>query len=248
MDVTEEPDEIRSVGVVIKKFVIHSESARPWRPRNRGQRRDPIAAVPDPLGWCIAAGGPHSPPQWLQHIAAFIEKNDASFPFEALFLTAANRRGANGRWRTRRARALAVVASVDSSQACKAGEAHSQGGSERQRVARLCRGPAVRSTPMEHTPNAEYQASKRQPIRSIVWLRASVLVRDAALHAACPRAATTFSNDGPTTRYIQSSQPLPSMTFPARTAGLRSCDGLRALAGFLMVSCHNCSRSTPFFH
>jgi hypothetical protein len=67
-------------------------------------------------------------------------------------------------------------------------------------------------------------------------------------HAVYSRVARHSSIDMPKRHSSQLPQPLPSMTFPARTAGPRSSDGLRALRDFLMVSCHNSSGWSPIFH
>jgi hypothetical protein len=47
----------------------------------------------------------------------------------------------------------------------------------------------------------------------------------------------------PMTHWSPRSQPLPSTTFPSRTAWPRLFDGLRAFRGFLWVSCLNCTES-----
>jgi hypothetical protein len=50
----------------------------------------------------------------------------------------------------------------------------------------------------------------------------------------------------PMKHWSRQSQPLPSTTSLARKAWPRSFDGLRASRGFLLVSCCNCTKPTPF--
>lgn len=248
MDLAQEPNEVRSPCVVVKQFVIQAEPTGPRRASNGRQSSDPIVTIPDSLDRRVSRRSPHSPPQRLEQIATFIEKNQASLPFEALFLAAASSRGSSGQWRLRSARALVVLASGDSNRADAAIGAHRQGGTARQKVAGSCRAQAARSTPTARIPNAASPASGRRPIRIAAEPKASVFGPDEVLRAACYRVATPPSTDVLKTHWRLPQQLLLSTSFPAQTAGLRFSDGFRALRDFLMVSCTYSSGSAPNFH
>ena len=248
MDFSHKSYKVCGSGVVVKEFVVQTQPTGPGRASNCRQRSDPIVTIPDSLNWRVSRRSPHPPPQGLQQIATFIEKNQASLPFEALFLAAASSRGSSGRWRLHSARALVGLASVDSIRADEANGARRWDGTARRKVAGSCPAPVAQSTPMARTPNAVCPASVRQRVRSAGELRASVSVPDEVLHAACHRAATHSSTDVPKTHWRLPQRRLPSTSFPARTVGLRFADGSRAPRDFLMVSCIHCSDSPPLFH
>jgi hypothetical protein len=248
MDFLQEANKVGRSSVVVKEFVIQAQPGGPRCPRDCGQSRDSIVTIPRVLNRCVSFGGPHSPPQRLQQIATFIEKNQASLPLEALFLSAASLRGASGRCHPRSVRAPAVPASADSNRVCEANEARIPDGGPRQRVAGSCLERAGLSTRTERTPNSASPATTNAPIRRVVESRASAFCLDVVSHAVYSRVARHSSIDAPKRRSSQLPQPLPSMTFPARTAGPRSSDGLRALRDFLMVSCQHSSGWSPIFH
>ena len=248
VNLAQKPNKVRSSCVVVKEFVVQAESTGPGRASNGGQSSDPIVTIPDSLHRRVSRRSPHAPPQRLEQIATFIEKNQASLSFEALFLAAASSRDSSGRLRLRSARALAVLASADSNRADAANGAHRWGGTARQRGAGSCRVPAARSTPTARIPNAASPASGRQPIRIAGEPKASVFGPDGVLHVACHRAATPPSTDVPKTHWHLPQQLLPSTSFSAGTAGLRFSDGSQALRDFLMVSCNYHSGSSPHFH
>ena len=248
MDFTQEANKFRCSSVVVKEFVIQAKPSGPRRPRNCGQRRDPIVTIPRALNRCVSFRRPHSPPQRLQQIAAFIEKHQASLPLEALFLSAASLRGARVRCPVRCVRGHAVPASADSNRVCEANEARILDDGPRQRAAGSCPERAARSTRTARTPKSVSLATTRPPIRLVAESRASAFCLDEVSHAAYSRVARHSSTDTPKRHWRQPPQPLPSMSFPARTAGPRSSDGLRALRDFLMVSCKYCSGWSPIFH
>lgn len=248
VNLSQEPDEVRSSCVVVKQFVVQAKPVGPGRASNRSQSRDPIVTIPDSLDRCVSRRSPHSPPQGLEQIATFIKKNQASLPFEALFLAAANSRGSSERLRLRSARALAVSVSADSNRADAANVAHRWGGTPRQKDAGSCRVPAARSTPTARIPNAVSLASVRQPIRIAGDSKASVFGPDGVSQATRHRGAKPPSIDVPKTHSHLPQQLLPLMSFPARTAGLRFSGESRALRDFLMVSYSYRSGSSPIFH
>ena len=236
MDLAHEPNEVRGSCVVIEQFVVHSQSQRPGSASDGGDRRDAIASIPSSLHGRVADRCPYSPPQRLQQISAFIEKNQASLPLAALFLVAAKFRDANRRCPFRFVRGLAAPASVDSSRVDAAAAAHTPGGSPHQTVAGSCRAPAVRSSHPAHIPSTAYLDLEPLPIRfadpPTIW----AFFPNGAWTSACYRASRLSSIDGPKTRWSPRSQPLPSTTCPSRKAGPRLFDGLRAFQGFLRVS------------
>ena len=248
VDFAHEPNEILGPRVVIQEFVVQSQPQRPRGTCDGGDRRNAFTSIPRTLDGRVACRRPHSPPQWLQQKPTFIEENQASLTFEALFLAAASSRGSSGRWRLHSARALVGLASADSIRADEANGARRWDGTARRKVAGSCPAPVAQSTPMARTPNAVCPASVRQRVRSAGELRASVSVPDEVLHAACHRAATHSSTDVPKTHWRLPQRRLPSTSFPARTVGLRFADGSRAPRDFLMVSCIHCSDSPPLFH
>ena len=248
MDFSDESYKVRGLGVVVKEFIVQAQPTGPGRASDCRQCGDSIVTIPDSLNRRVSRRSPHPPPQRLQQIPTFIEKNQASLPFEALFLAAASSRGSSGRWRVHSARALAVLASADSIRTDEANGARRCDGTARRKVAGSCRGQVVQSTPMARTPNAACPASVRRQARIAGEPKASVFVPDDVLHAACHRAATLSSTDAQTTHWRLPQQQLPSTSFPARTVGLRFADGSRAQRDFLLVSCAYHSDSPPIFH
>jgi len=246
MDFAHEPNEIRSPRVVIQQFVVHPQPQRPRSAGDGGDRRDAIASIPDSLQGRMASRRPYPPPQRLQKIPTFVEKNQASLPVEALFLVAAKFRDANRRCPPRFVRGRAAPVSVDSSRADAATAAHILDGTPRRTVAGSCPAPTVRSSHPAHIPNTAYHEPVPPPIRfadaPTIW----AFFPNEAWTVACCRASTLSSNDVPMTRWSPRSQPLPSTTYPSRRAWPRLFDGLRAFRGFLLVSCPNCTESGSF--
>ena len=150
------PQELRHVGracIVVEQFVVQPEPFSPGCAGNGRHRRDAIVSIPGTLDGRVSRRSPHAPPQRLQQIATFVEKNQASLPFEALFLAAAISRGASGRWPVRCVRGLAAPASADSSRVCEAASPHSPGDTPRRTVAGSCPAPADRSSPRARIPS-----------------------------------------------------------------------------------------------
>lgn len=239
VDFAHEPNEICRPRVVIQQFVVHPQPQRPWSAGDGGDRRDAIASIPDALKGRVASRRPYPPPQRLQKIPTFVEKNQASLPLEALFLVAAKFRDASRQCRPRFVRGHAAPASVDSSRVDAVTAAHTPDETPRQTVAGLRPAPTVRSSHPAHIPNTACREPMPPPIRfadaQIIW----AFFLNEAWTVTCCRASTLSSNDVPMTRWSPRSQPLPSTTYPSRKAWLRLFDGLRAFRGFLLVSCPN---------
>jgi hypothetical protein len=190
----------------------------------------------------VACRCPHAPPRRLQQKPTFIDKNQASLTFEALFLVAARCRDASGQCPPRCVLGLAARASADSSPTDAAAAARTLDGNPRRTVVGSCPAPAGRSSHRAHTPNNVCHALRQRLILSVARLKASASCLDEASSEACSHASTRLSIDKPMKRWNRPPQPLPSMTCPSRRAWPRSFDGLRVSRGFLLVSCSNCTK------
>lgn len=246
MDIADKSNEIRSPRIVIQKFVVHSQPQRPGRTCDGGDCRNAVASVPGTLNGRVASRCPHSSSRRLQQKAAFIEKNQASLTFEALFLVAAKCRAAIGQRSLRCVRGLAARASADSNPTDAAAAAHNPDENLRRTIAGSCPAPTVQSSHRAHTPNNVYLASRQRPVLSVVGQKAWVSCLDGASLEACSHASMHFAIGMPMTHWNRLPQPLPSMACPSRRAWPRSSDGLRASRGFLLVSCSHCIETTKF--
>lgn len=246
MDFADELNEILGPRIVIQEFVVQSQPQRPGSACDGGDRRNAVTSIPGTLDGRLARRGPHSPPQGLQQKPTFIEKNQASLTFEALFLVAAKIRDASVQCPPRCVRGLAARASGDSSPVDAAVAARIPDDNPRRTVAGSCPAPVVRSIHRAHTPNTACRASKQRPTPSVAGLKAWEVCPDAAWIVVCFHASTRFSSGMPMKRWSRLPQPLPSTICPSRRAWPRSFDGLRASRGFLLVSCTNCTEPTLF--
>ncbi len=227
---------------------MQTKSRRPWSARKRGDCRDAIVPVPRVLQRRLASRRPHSSSQWLQQVTTFIEKYHASFTFEALFLSAANLRGSNGRYRVRFVRERVVQASVDSSRVCAAGEARTVGDTRLRRDAGLDRAPMDRSTPTVRNPSRECPCATHPPMRVAVCPRVAALDQDGTADEACSHASRRCAIDVPTIRSNPRLRRLRSSSFPARTIGPQSSDVVQAFRDFHVVSFPYCSTLISSFH
>lgn len=239
MHLPQEPDHIRGASVVVEQSVVQSESFRPRRAGKRRQRRDAIVSFPSMLDRRLANGSPHPPPQRLKQIATFVQENQASFTFEALFLAAAIRRGATGRWPVRRARGRVAPASVDSIRFCAGACRRSPRCMAPQTVGESGLGPADKSSPNASSPSGSFPVSAQPEVPRVA--RATVLSvgqdADGPVMSHCRRVSIVPSNEMRRRRCTRSKQPLPSTFSLARKAGLQSFDELPAPRDCLMVSC-----------
>lgn len=239
MHFAHEPNEIRRSRVVVQQFIVHPQPQRPRRAGDGSDRRDAIAPIPDTLKGRVASRRPYPPPQRLQKIPTFVEKNQASLSFEALFLVAAKFRDASRRCPPRFVRGRAAPASADSSRADAITVAHIPDETPRRIVAGSCPAPTVRSSHPAHIPNTACREPVLPPIRFAGAQTTLAFFPNEAWTVARSRASTLSSNDAPMTRWNPRSQPLPSTTCPSRKAWPRLFDGLRAFRGFLLVACPN---------
>ena len=249
MYVPQEPHHIWGAGVMVEQRVVQPESFRPRRAGKGRQRRDSVVSVPGMLQRRLANRSPHSPPQWLKQIATFVEKNQASLTFEALFLAAAIRRGATERWPVRFVLGRVAPASVDSSQVCAKACPRSPRGIRRQTVGESGLGPADMSTPKASNTNNRCPVSAQPKAPCAAWATFLNVGQDAdgRVMTYCRRVSIFPSNGTLRRRYTRSQQPLPSTFSLARKAGLQSFDELPAPRDFLRVSCSQFTRNPKGF-
>ena len=233
---------------MIEQLVIQAEPARPRSTRDSGNGGDAIMAIPRILNRSLSLRSPDSSPQRLQQKAAFVHKNHASLTFETLFLSAANRRGANGQWLPRLVRVPAAWAFAGSSRACAASAECIRDNNARRTAVRSRDIRAGLSNPTARIPKTEFLATRPSAILAAAEARAWAWGRDAASLPTCSLLSKLLSTGGRTKRWSRRSQPLRTTSYPARITGPRSCDGLRANRACLMVSCHNFSAQRRVFH
>jgi len=235
---------------VVEQRVVQPESFRPRRAGKGRQRCDSVMSVPGMLQRRLANRSPHTPPQWLKQIATFVDKNQASLTFEALFLAAAIRRGATERWPVRFVLGHVAPASVDSSQACAEGCPRSLRGIRSQTVGESSLEPVDMSNPKASNPNNRCPVSTQPIVPCAVRATFLGVGQDADGRAMtyCRRVSIFPSNGMLRKRYTQPQQPLPSTFSLARKAGLQSFDELPAPRDFLMVSCTQFTDVPKTFH
>ena len=249
MYVTQEPHNIWGARVVVQQSVVQPKSFRPRRARKGRDRRNSVVSVPGILQWRLANRSPHAAPKWLKQIATFVDKNQASLTFEALFLAAAIRRGATERWPVRFVLGHVAPASVDSSQVCAEACPHSLRGIRSQTVGESGLEPVDMSTPKVRNPNNRCRVSMQPIIPCAVRATSLVVVQDAdgRVMTYCRRVSIFPSNGRLRKRYTRPQQPLPSTFSLARKAGLQSFDELPAPRDFLVVSWPQFTRSPKGF-
>lgn len=233
---------------MIQQDVVQAKSRRPGSAGKRGARGNAIAPVPRVLQRCLASRCPHSSSQRLQQITTFVDKNHASLTFEALFLSAANLRGSNGRCHARFVREPVVQVFVDSSRVCAAGGEHTAGDTQFQRDAGLDLAPTDRSIPTAHIPRCEFPCTTHPLTRVVVCRKGAALGRDGTSAEACSHASKRRATDVPMKRSNPQLRQLRSSSFPARTIGPQSSDVAQAFRDFHVVSFPYCSGLNSGFH
>ena len=201
----QEPHHVWGARVVVKQRVVQPESFRPRRAGEGRHRRDSVVSVPGMLQRRLANRSPHAASQWLKQIATFVEKNQASLTFEALFLAAAIRRGATERWPVRLVLGHVAPASVDSNQDCAGACPRSPRGIRSQTVGESGLGPVGTSTPKASNPNNRCHVSAQPIVPCAVQAKSLELGQDADGRAMtyCRRVSTFPSNDTPRRRYTR---------------------------------------------
>jgi hypothetical protein len=171
--------------------------------------------------------------QRLQQKPTFIKKDNTSIAFEALFLTAANLRGSTERWHRRAARERVAWVAVGSSPVGEASEECNWDGTSPQTAAQSCPAPVDPSIRQARIPNIVFRTSVPPSVRRIASPTILEFDLDGVSVKAQLRFAKHLSSDLQKKYYSQYSQPFPIMYSPARTSGLRSCDGFRELGDCL---------------
>jgi hypothetical protein len=230
-------NEIRRPRVVIQEFIVQPQPQRPGSLCHSGDGRDAIVSIPGSLQWRATARCPDTTSQWLQQIPAFIEKNQASLPFGALFLVAAKFRDARGRSPLHFARGRVAPAFVGSNPADAVVAVRTGGETRHRTVARSHLAREVRSNRPEHIPNTVCRGPRLPPVWCVGRQTAWMAGRDAAWLAAGSHVSRPSAIGMPTKHWNRRLQPQLLTTCPARTVWLQSCDGFRASQGFRLVSC-----------
>ena len=231
---------------MIQQVVIQTETAGPRSFAQGRHRRDAIVSVPGMLHGRVAAFGPHSTAERLQQKATFIDKNQASLPLGALFLTVASARSASGRFRLRAAREQAALASADSSRADARAFRHNRDDSPRQTAAESNPARAVQTTRLVRSPSAASPAAMPPAISAAHGETISARARGEVWNAVSAhlRAARLVSNGWRMTNCNRPPQPLSPTISPAQKAGLPHIGELPAPREFRWVSC-TIIRSSP---
>jgi hypothetical protein len=245
MDVAKELNHVFGVRIVVQELAVKIEPCRPRCPNQRCQRRDPIMLGPRVLNRRMASASPDTSTKRLQHVPAFVEKNQASIAFGPLFLSAARSGGATARWPLRHAREPDVAASAGSSPVCGATCQHNPRGISLRTIAGSSGQPTRMSNPADQIPRPG--APDPTPPRASAAAPPSNAAADLGVVSARVLVHLVGSridaSGWPTTHLIQLPQPLPSMTSPAQKAGPRSFDELPTLRGFLWVACTHSTQS-----
>lgn len=166
MDLAHELNEVARSRIVIQEFIVQPQSQRPGGSRDGSNCCDSTPFIPRALHGRAAARCPHTPSQRLQQKPTFVDKNQASLTFEALFLVAANIRDASGRSPPRPARGRGAPAFADSSPIDATNAAHTPDETPRRTIAGSCLAPKVRSSRPVRIPSTACRASTPRSIRS----------------------------------------------------------------------------------
>ena len=238
MHLLQEPDHVIGACIMVQEVIVQT---KPFSPRSTGERRhrrDTVMAIPRILNRRLPTRSPDAASQRLQQEPALIEKHQASLLFEALFLAAATRRGANGQWPARCVRGRAVRASGHSNPACVAASPHNRRDTAHQTDGGLHRARAVRSTRLARSPSKKCPVATQSVVAAAAGDSISAWNRDSVWGGVPPRLSPSKpdSSGWQTICCSRPWQPLPSTISPAQKAGLLSFDELPAPRGSLKVS------------
>jgi len=223
---------------MVEQFVIQSDPTCPRGAAECGHRSEAVVPIPGVLHGGVPALSPDSTPQRLQQIPAFVDKNQASLPLGALFLTAASARVSSGRFLIRAARGRVAPASADSSQGDGGVFRRNRDDIRQQTAAESDPAPAERTSRRARIPNDANLASEPRPAVAAAGGRVSSAGPDEAWPAAFASRhdAKLPSSDWQRRCLNQQLQPLAPVISPARKAGLQHIGELPALRGFREVS------------
>ena len=243
MHLTQELNDIGRVSIVVEQTTVQVETLGPRCSCQGSQGSDAVVSLPGVLHGRVSDARPDPSTKGLQQIPTFVEKHQASMPFQPPFLGAATFPDANVRFLPRLVRGPAVGASGDSTRVGAAASRHSPHETTRRTTSRSNFGPGRRSSRIARSP----KPLVLDPTLSPVPVAAASSGAATAQHAVCELslvplvASTLFANDWPKRHCNRPPQPLPSATSPARKAGPRSFDELLALREFLWVSLPECT-------
>ena len=125
MQQAEETDDLFGRNVVVVEAEVTAQTQRPGSHAQGAHDAPAVVSIPSVVHGRVSTRRPSPPPQRLQHQARFVEKDQASFSFEPLFLVAARSRFANEQSPPRPVPALVAWASARSSPACATACPHS---------------------------------------------------------------------------------------------------------------------------
>lgn len=233
---------------MVEQREVKPESLGPRRPGDGGDRRDSVMTVPGILQWRLSFGCPNLLSQWLQQIATFVKENHASLPVEALFLSAAIRRGTSERSRFRFVHGLSARASVGSNPTSAIIAVRSARGTRRRISDESDLAREVPSNPTGRTPSNAFPSTTREPSGQSSFATIEERDQDAAWAGACSHVSKPPASDAPTRRLHLPRRQHPLTTFPARTIGPRFSDELRAIRDFRGVSSQQLKGLHRTFH
>ena len=243
MNLSQEPNYVFRVSVVVEQLVVQTQSRCPGRSTDCGQCRDSVVAVPGVLYRRFAPRCPDASPERLKQIATFIEKNQASFAIEALFLAAAKHRGASARLLFRRVPSPAALASVGSSQVSEATGECSLGGNQPRTAAGSCHGPTGPSTQTVCIPSIACHVTRLISTAIAGYSLAANRVHDWVLIVTCRRGANSFAIATRKIRSTRQSWPRRSTASPWQIVSQRFADAVPMFLGNLLVSCPKHTKS-----
>src|SRR5882757_277621 len=126
IQVAQKTAHVLGLDVVIEELEVQVQSQGPGSDGQGSDYAPAVVAVPAVQHGRLAPWRPRATHQRLQHQARFVEKHQASFSFEPLFLVAARSRDAKWRWNLRPAPEHDAQASEDSNPACATACRHSR--------------------------------------------------------------------------------------------------------------------------
>lgn len=231
--------QINCVTVMVQDFVIQAEAVRPGGDRQCTDYAQAVVPIPWIVDGSLSDRSPDLASQRLQKEAAFVEKNDASFPLGPLFLAGATHPAAIVRSQLRHILSHGVRASARSSQVGAEACRRSRRDSVLETAPRSPLAPADNSTPESGSPN-DLRRAPTLPIN--VDARPALIVArghdaDFPLTPIHRLVQAPFSSALQKKYWLRPPQPLSPVFPPAQEAGLRFDGELPTLRGCHKVSC-----------
>jgi hypothetical protein len=216
MQHAEETDDLFGRNVVIVEVEVTAQTQCPGSHAQGAHDAPAVVSVPSILHGRVSTRRPSPPPQRLQHQARFVEKDQASFSFEPLFLVAARSRCASEQSPLRPVPALAAWASARSSPACATVYPHSPRGTRHRKGGGSLLRLAHRSTNQWQTPSDVDRGPTPSKDAAAVF---PIIEADDPAPAwqprpACPSRPPRLANDLPTTHWLLPGGPLRLASCP----------------------------------